>query len=69
MIHRRLVPTGGGDDSLLLLCPNLTVAALAANVLLTEGNAPHAAIWIILTGLMITIPAIFLLPKAKPKKH
>lgn len=69
VIHRRFVPTGGNDTSLLLLCPNLTVAALAANVLLTEGNAPDAAIWIILTGLMITIPSILMLPKSRPKHH
>ncbi len=69
VIHRRFVPTGGDDHSLLLLCPNLTVAALAANVLLIDGNAPDAAIWIILTGLLITIPSILLLPKAKQRKH
>jgi len=64
VIQRRLVPTGGDDRSLLLLCPNLTMAALAANVLLTDGNAPRAAVWIMLTGLFMTIPAIMLMPKS-----
>ena len=65
VIHRRLVPTGGNDRSMLLLCPNLTIAALAANILLTDGSAPRAAIWIVLTGLFLTIPAIMLLPKTE----
>lgn len=67
VIQRRLVPTGGDDRSLLLLCPNLTMAALAANVLLTDGNAPRAAVWIMLTGLFMTIPAIMLMPTS-PRK-
>lgn len=64
VIQRRLVPTGGDDRSLLLLCPNLTIAALAANVLLTDGTSPRAAVWIMLTGLFMTIPAIMLMPKS-----
>jgi len=30
----------------------------------TQRYAPHAAVSIVLTGLMITIPAIMMLPKA-----
>lgn len=63
VIHRRLLPTGGDDRSFLLLCPNLTIVALAAGTLLKDGNAPHAAAWMLLTGLFITIPAIALLPR------
>lgn len=64
VIHRRLLPLGGDDRSFLLLCPNLTIVALASNTLLSDGNAPRAAAWMLLTGLFITIPAILLLPKA-----
>lgn len=63
VIHRRLLPTGGDERSYLLLCPNLTIVALAAGTLIKDGNAPHAASWMLLTGLFITIPAIVFLPR------
>lgn len=66
VIHRRLIPTGGDDRSFLLLCPNLTIVALASHTLLTSGDAPHAASWMVLVGLFMTIPAILLLPKVGP---
>ena len=65
VIHRRLMPTGGDDRSFLLLCPNLTIVALASHTLITAGNAPRAAAWMVLTGLFVTIPAILLLPKIR----
>lgn len=69
VIHRRIVPTGGDDRSFLLLCPNLTIVALAAHTLITAGNAPRAAAWIVLVGLFMTIPAILLLPKMEPGEN
>jgi Kef-type K+ transport system membrane component KefB len=63
VIHRRMLPTGGDDRSFLLLCPNLTIVALAANTLLQDDTAPLAGAWVLLTGLFMTIPAILLLPK------
>lgn len=63
VIHRHLLPTGGDNRSYLLLCPNLTIVALAAGILIKDGNAPHAASWMLLTGLFITIPAIVFLPR------
>ncbi|CAM2973139.1 cation:proton antiporter [Rariglobus hedericola] len=63
VIHCRIVATGGDDRSFLLLCPNLTIVALASHTLLTAGNAPRAAAWMVLVGLFMTIPAILLLPK------
>ncbi len=63
VIHRRLLPTGGDERSFLLLCPNLTIVALAAGILLQDGNAPRAAAWMLLVGLFITLPAIIGLPR------
>jgi Kef-type K+ transport system membrane component KefB len=63
VIHRHLLPTGGDDRTFLLLCPNLTIVALASGTLLTDGSAPRAAAWMLLTGLFVTIPAILLLPR------
>ena len=62
VIHRRMLPTGGDDNSFMLLCPNLTVVALAAGILFQDGTAPHAAGWMLLVGLFITIPSILFLP-------
>lgn len=65
VIHRRIIPTGGDDRSFLLLCPNLSIVALASHTLMTAGNAPRAAAWMVLVGLFMTIPAILLLPKVQ----
>lgn len=67
VIQRRLIPTGGDERSMLLLCPNLTIVALAANTLLQDDTAPLAGSWMLLTGLFITVPAILLLPKPQPE--
>ncbi|MET0262996.1 MAG: cation:proton antiporter [Rariglobus sp.] len=63
VIHRRIISTGGDDRSFLLLCPNLSIVALASHTLMTSGNAPRAAAWMVLVGLFMTIPALLLLPK------
>ncbi len=66
------------DRTFLLLCPNLTLVALAANVLLEGASAgnpllaqttPQLATWLVLTGLFITVPAIFRLPPETEDSH
>jgi Kef-type K+ transport system membrane component KefB len=66
VIHRWFVSTGGDRWSFLLLCPNLTIVALASHTLITSGNAPRAASWMVLVGLFMTISSILLLPKVSP---
>ena len=61
-LHRRWLPTGGDRRAFLLLCPNLTIVALAANVMLDHGTDPRLGAWLVLTGLFMTVTAIFLLP-------
>jgi Kef-type K+ transport system membrane component KefB len=64
-LHRFVFSIGGDRRAFLLLCPNLTIAALAAGTLLHDGTAERAASWVLLTGLFITIPSILLLPSQK----
>jgi Kef-type K+ transport system membrane component KefB len=63
VINRRILPLGGGDKSFLLICPNLTIVALAASVLLKNSPMVQSGSWVLITGLFISIPAILLLPK------
>jgi Kef-type K+ transport system membrane component KefB len=62
LMHRRLLNCGMETSTYLLLCPNLTLVALAANVLLESGKSNQSAVWLLLTGLFITVPAILFLP-------
>ncbi len=62
VLQRHLVKTGGPEDSYLLFCPNLTMVALAASVLLEQGGSREIAAWILLTGLFMTVPAVMMLP-------
>ncbi len=64
VIHRRWLPTGGPAQTFLLFCPNLTMAALAANSLLQAGRN-EAATWVTLCGLFFSILTLWLLPRLK----
>jgi CPA2 family monovalent cation:H+ antiporter-2 len=63
-IHRRWLKTGGDLQAYLLLCPNLTMAALAATALLSAGSLA-AATWVVLSGLFLSVISLLLLPRAK----
>lgn len=68
MVHQRL-KIGGDKDAFLLLAPNLTLVALGANTLLQYGLNEHAATWLLLTGLFMTIPAILFLPAGSKEEN
>lgn len=62
VLHRRWLKTGGDERAFLLLCPNLTIVALAARAMLDHGSDARLTAWLVLTGLFMTITAILLLP-------
>jgi len=62
LMHRRWLNTGADPSAYLLLCPNLTLVALGASVLLNRPDAGPSAVWLLLTGFLITVPAILFLP-------
>jgi Kef-type K+ transport system membrane component KefB len=64
-VCERLLNLGGDWNSFLLLCPNLTMVALGASVLLDLPGAEGLATWLLLTGLFVTIPAILFLPASE----
>jgi Na+:H+ antiporter len=62
-VHHHWLKTGGNRQAYLLLCPNLTMVALATTSLLDAG-ARDAATWTILSGLFLTVAALALQPRA-----
>ncbi len=65
MMHRRWLKTGGDKNAFLLFCPNLTLVALAAAVMLEHNATKEHATWLLLAGLFLTISSILLLPGNK----
>lgn len=64
ILHRRWLQSGGDQRTFLLLCPNLTIVALAAKAMLDHGTDAKLTAWLVLTGLFMTVPALLLLPAA-----
>jgi len=62
ILHRRWLKTGGDQRAFLLLCPNLTIVALAAKAMIDHGTDAKLTAWLVLTGLFMTIPSLMLLP-------
>ncbi|MBI4326665.1 MAG: cation:proton antiporter [Chloroflexi bacterium] len=69
ILHRRWLTTGGDHRAFLLLCPNLTLVALAAKGMLDHGGEAKLTAWLVLTGLFMTIPSLLLLPSETSKSH
>ena len=67
VLHRTYVKSGSDRRAFLLVCPNLTIAALAANTMIGHGSRPESVAWVVLTGLILSVAALLLLPgRAEP---
>lgn len=62
LLHRFPVKSGCGRNAFLLVCPNLTIAAMAANMMLEYGSRPESVAWLLLTSLILSVIALLLLP-------
>jgi hypothetical protein len=62
ILHRRWLKSGGDRHAYLLLCPNLTIVALATKAMIDLGTDAKLTAWLVLTGLFMTIPSLLLLP-------
>jgi hypothetical protein len=65
ILSRRWLKTGGDHRTFLLLCPNLTIVALAAKAMHDHGTDARLTAWLVLTGLFMTIPSLLLLPSGE----
>jgi Kef-type K+ transport system membrane component KefB len=63
VLHRRWFKTGGDRNTILLLSPNLTIVALAANAMLQHQTDMAVTSWLLMTGLFMTVMSLFLLPR------
>jgi Kef-type K+ transport system membrane component KefB len=66
ILQRRWLKTGGDQRAFLLMCPNLTIVALAAKAMLDHGADPKLTAWLVLTGMFMTIFSVLLLPSGEP---
>jgi Kef-type K+ transport system membrane component KefB len=64
-IHLRWLKAGQTKKLYLLLCPNLTVAAVAASLLMAEGIRGPGVTWLLLTALIMTTASLLALPVGK----
>ncbi len=65
-LHRTWVQSGCQRSAFLLVCPNLTIVAIAANTMRDYSAPPEHIAWLVLTGLTLSLSALLLLPKPQP---
>jgi len=65
MLHARFARTGGDANAWLLLSPNFTLVALAASSLLAYEPGSPVAVWLLLTGFLVTLISLVALPAGK----
>jgi Kef-type K+ transport system membrane component KefB len=63
VLHRRWLKTGGDRFTFLLLTPNFTIVALAADSLLRHGGGGLVAPWLLMSGLFMTVLSLLCLPR------
>lgn len=63
VLHRTWVKSGCARAAFLLVCPNLTIVAIAANTMREYGSPAGHVGWVVLTGLVLSLVALLLLPK------
>ena len=65
VLHRTWVKSGCQRSAFLLVCPNLTIVAIAANTMREFGSPADHVAWVVLTGLTLSLFALILLPKPR----
>jgi Kef-type K+ transport system membrane component KefB len=65
VLHRRGFRLAADTRAFVLLSPNLTMVALGVRSLLEVQPDSKAAIWLLLTGLFVTVMAILLTPPGR----
>lgn len=63
LLHKTVVQSGCQHSAFLLVCPNLTIVAIAAQTMRDVGSDPHRIGWVVLTGLILSVAALLLLPR------
>ena len=61
-LHRTWVRSGCSRWAFLLACPNLTIVAIAAQMLVELRAGPVAVGWLVLTGLILSAGSVLALP-------
>lgn len=61
-LHRTYVRSGCERRAFLLVCPNLTIVAIAANTMRNAGADPRHIGWMVITGLVLSVASLLMLP-------
>jgi hypothetical protein len=56
----------GNDKTFLIVCPNLTIVAVAVKTLMSSSVKPELSQSLLIMGFVISVTSIFLLPKRQP---
>ena len=66
LLHRTWVQSECQRSAFLLVCPNLTIVAIAANTMRENGSDPYHIAWLVITGLLLSLIALLALPRPVP---
>ena len=65
ILHRGPVQSGSSRWAFLLACPNLTIVAIAAQLLIDLHAGSRVVGWVVLTGLILSVGSILALPSPR----